>query len=1299
MRFLNERRAPRHTGNYFKPNAYLVSPSERRIPCMGNRQSAVEMSRNKSIIRSSSSGSYPYPRTHTTLMVIPSNRPPPPPQPVKMFTGVRRRPPLNRACPPIPESKSNESIMSHASKVSEQQKAGTSTETTADLVIENRNVVDVLHRLDANSNNIVSTSSVPSSRKSKEKKAKMSSTPRSPLMSMANSVKSKLTKITHLGRSSESSSSSNIKTSQSFSGIRQPKQVPKRIDQNANRVIKSSSMEVPSTSKVCIPQDPTPLVDDKIEEISEAGLISRSEMAPPKPMEHVCVKLEEDVLVVTKEFDERYPGQKRSASPDPPAVEESQTMSELEQIPSETVVETISEELDNNANQKTPGPVRRVIKETTTTTVTTTSYSESSPVPIIEKMEVVEKQESILVPESHPDTAAIHVDVPASVHIPEAVFSPKKERFVSPERYVLLVKTPEALRKHRTLTIGEKDPADVKPEEEIQYTKMETVKFKEIKEKVKYEEPVPKEKFILTVKTPEAIRRHHTFTIRDKSPEEMRITKSQSDVHVSKKLVKQTSEPERKTVEKNIFEDKEDVVPEPKFVIVMKTPECLRRHHTFTIGDRPKSPDYPYIEEGEITEPIATIGPPADRRKKEEEKEKKKKEWEEYEKPPPEKYILTTTTPLAIRKYQTFVVEAKEEKAIPQSMSADAVMMTKKGKVQRSESTDSKKHSYLRRLQFELFRGRSRERKTEKQEKRQKSLDERKPESTQKYILSTTTPIMMRKYQTFAIVDGKPKDGELANLQSIESSYQKQVQKDMSFEEEKTTSPAKTSDFYSITATTPLTKRKVVVEETVTSSVHQLSLDEAVGSPTKKPISPEPRHLFVMGGRRSTTPQEERKVEKLHEPPRNLKLDTDRSQSDNAELLEERKSTMSGDLTSPEEDIPMDTNLTPTTEDVMEAVIISRRIEGLMTSPIEEEPEGVTSSIRDLSIKSLEKKRNSDSERPAPVFTPPSPPKDKPFPVMTVPKSTSTSSSDSAHPMTSSSSSSRIKPTQLPIKKTIQVVDPMHIVELKPEQKSKKEALASKSLRNAGKMLTPSFLRKEKKGPKKSLYPKTTSNGRQHISEKLERKAPLAEGESSVVANSPLVENLPVTFEKWSNKSPRLSVKHFSETIIEEGLDANTNAMSPQLEHRVIPSSHQQDNAGLIDDDILDQPMLVGDTFSHSSSIDCISAHQRMNESIISIDRSIAQNESRSSNQATQNNVNRNTFNESNLDRQIDAGRSEVQDIKTQLQKLNRLVNEMGVSGWEEELTRLRRENEQLRRELAERDATIAALQSQTVSS
>uniref|UniRef100_A0A8R1DYI5 Uncharacterized protein n=1 Tax=Caenorhabditis japonica TaxID=281687 RepID=A0A8R1DYI5_CAEJA len=1318
MRFLNERRAPRaHAFNYFKPPpnvSIVVQPSDRSIPCMGSRQSsAVEMSRNKSIIRSSSSGSYPYPRTHTTLMVIPSNRPPPPPQPVKMFTGVRRRPPLNRACPPIPESKSNESIMSHASRVSEQQKATTATTSDnnpTDLVIENRNVVDVLHRLDTNSN-------VAPRNPTKESKKKMSTTPRSPLMSMANSVRSKLTKITHLARSSsQEARETKIKSSQSFSGIRQPKQVPKRIDQNANRVIKSSSMEVPSTSKVCIPQDPTPLVDDKIEEISEAGLISISEMAPPKPKEHVCIKLEEDVLVVTKEFDDLYPGQKRSASPDPPLVTESQTMSELEQLPSETVTTDETTEYDNSGTQR-PGVVRTVTE--TTTTVTTTSFSPASEPAIQEEKEEEEVQKDdveLVIPSSVPSESQLKEEVVVKEEKTQDIVQEtvkKTERVTSPERYVLLVKTPEALHKHRTLTIGEKEPEiDQKPaqeEEEIQYSKLETVRFKEVKEikhKVIPEETPPPEKFVLTVKTPEALRRHHTFTIRDKSPEEIKIHKSQSDVHVSKKLVKQKSEPERKTVELVEKEKiEENTVPQTKYVMVMKTPECLRRHHTFTIGDRPKSPDYPFIEEGEITEPIATIGPPADRRRKEEAKERKRKEWEEYEKPK-EKFILTTTTPIASRKYQTFVVEAKENKneenTLPQSMSADAVMTTtKRGKVQRSESTDSKKHSYLRRLQFELFRGRSRERKSEKQEKRQKSLDERKPESTQKYVLSTTTPIVMRKYQTFAIIDGKSNSNKpTRNLEEIASAYRR---KD-SFDEEKTTSPVRPSDFYSITATTPVAKRRVVVEENVTSSILPLTLDEA--SPSRKPVSPEPRHLFVMGGRRSTTPKEERSIERLPEPPRNLKLEstTDRSQSDKAELLEERKSTMSGDLTSPEEDIPMDTNLTPTTEDVMEAVIISRRIEGLMTSPIEEEPEGITSSIRDLSTKSSDK----DSERPAPVFTPPSPPKEKPFPVMSVPKSTSTSSSDSAAHITSSSGSSKTtKPTQLPIKKVIQEVNPMHIVELKPEHhKSKKEALASKSLRNAGKMLTPSFLRKNKKAPKKPLYAKTTSTGRQHISEKIERIAPLAEGESSVVANSPLVENLPITFEKWSNKSPRLSVKHFSETIVEEGLDANANAISPHLEHRVIPTSHDAvlaDNTELFDDDILDQPMLVGDTFSHSSSIDCISAHQKMNESIISIDRSLAQNESRSSNQGTaqhhQNVVNRNSYIDSNLDKQIDAGRSEVQDIKSQLQKLNRLVNEMGVCEWEEELTRLRRENEQLRREVAERDATIAALQSQTVSS
>ncbi|CAB3406151.1 unnamed protein product [Caenorhabditis bovis] len=1225
--------------------------------------------RNKSVIRSSSTGSYPYPRTHTTLMVIPSTRPPPPPQPTKVFVGARRRPPLNRACPPIPESKSNESIMSHASRISEKQKeqAKEEEEEANDLVIENRSAVDSLLRLDANSNINSNCSIVAKSLKIEKKK--MSSAPRSPLMSVAHSVKSKFSKITHLGRNSSESSSSAIKTSQSFSGVRQPKTIPKRIDQNANRVIKSSSMDVsqPSTSKVSIPQDPTPLIDDKIEEVSETGLIHKSELAPSKPMEHVCVKLEEDVLVVTKEFDEKYPGQKRSVSPDPPIfedvsvkVDEPVNVEVVEQAAKETVVM-----FDANANPKTPGPTRRV---------------------------------------------------------------------TSPDRFVLTVKTPEALRKHKTLIIEER-PAD----QEIQCVTMKTVKVKEIKVKEEvYEEPTPPEKFILKVKTPEALRRHHTFTIRDKSPEQIeeerksRIAKSHSDVHVSKKakkLVKQKSEPEKfvsperfiltvKTPEalrkhKTLVIGEKEAVPEPivhtevqeeevtkkaekkikrsesakvdeirdqenptKFVMIMKTPEALRRHHTFTVGDRPKSPDYPYIEEGEITEPIATVGPPAERKRKEEAKEAKRKEWENYDKPPEKKFILTTTTPITLRKYQTFVVEPKDEKKVATSTSADAVTMTtkKNKKIERSESTDSKKHSYLRRLQFELFRGRSRERGSERKEKRQKSLDERKPQSTQKYVLSTTTPIMMRKYQTFSIVDTKAEAPENTNLESIAAAYRKEK----SFDDEKTTSPVKTSDFYSITATTPLAKRRSPPQEE----------DRASFSPhSRKELSPEPRKLFVMGGRRSTTPNDERKP---MEPPRNLNLD--RSQSDNAEQLEEQKSTMSGDLTSPEEEIPMDTNLTPTTDEVH---VISRKIEGLMASPIEEEPEGLTSSIRDVSIKD-----EVPQQRAAPVFTPPTPPKEQ-FP-FTMTKSTSTSSAEST---------SRAKPTQLPIMRAIPVIDPMHIVELKPDEHKKsgkkesshKSQIASKSLRNAGKMLTPSFLRKDRKASKKKVYLKTTTTGREHISEKIDRRAPLAEGESSVVANSPLVENLPITYEKWSTKSPRPE-KRFSETIPEEttvvgsGVDANANSLqSPQHVHHIqLQKQQQQHDTGLIDDDILDQPMLVGDSFSHSSSIDCLSIHQKMNESIMSIDRSLT-HDSRSANNRDRQNSNINHC--QNYTRQIDVGLSDIADVKTQLQNLNKIVNELGIDSWEEEIIRLRRENEQLRRQLAEKDATIAALQSQTISS
>ncbi|CAD6196755.1 unnamed protein product [Caenorhabditis auriculariae] len=1177
---------------------------------------------NKSVIRSTG-GSYPYPRTHTTMMVVPSTRPiAPEDRPPKHNILIRRRPPLNRAIPPIPESKSNESIMSHASRVSEKQNHRKLSEepTTGDLVIENRNVVDMLNRLD-NAANIPRTKKTMSS-------ATSTSTPRSPLMSVAHSVKNKLTRITHLGKSTtegsripSTSSTSNIKTSQSFSGIRPPKSVPKRIDQNANRVIKSSSMDVPkqdqipSTSKVSLPQNPKPL-DDKIEEVSEAGLIQATELAKPRE-EHVCVKLEEDVLVVMKEFEEKYPGQKRSVSPDPPLFIVSETTTKVPTVPD--IIETRKEEvkiMDQNANPKTPGVTRKVFTTTTTTTETSRSCRPSMGEFLLERTREIEGGEL----KQHCDKDV----APASQLERQVNAEPKKvqlnEEAKPKEKFVLCVRTPEALRRHHTFAIQDRPKTETKitkSHSDVHVSKRKLVKQKSVPET--FTSP---ERYILTIKTPEALRKHNVVTIGEKVVVEEPV--------VEKKKV---------TIEEKALEPVPKKMDRERFVLVLKTPEALRRHHTFTVGDRLPSPDYPYIEEGELTEPIATIGPPAERRRKEEKKEMKRREWEESQKPV-EKYVMTTTTPLAMRKFQTFVVEPKENK-ISTSVSADAVVSDRR--VKRSESTDSKKHAFLRRLQFDLFRGRSRTRDGDKT-RRQQSLDERKPPSAQKYVLSTPTPVMMRKYQTFAVTEPKKTEDVVAE---ITSAYKT--------EEKETTSPVKVQDFYSITATTPVTKRKTPTE--------------------LKTPSPEPRNLFVMGGRKS--PREEKKSEKNKQllDPESPNL----SRSDVAERLERKSSFVSGDLTSPEEEIPMDTNMTPTTEEVDEP-IISRHIthDVVLASPIVEENENVSVSIQS-SVQRVEVEA-----KPPPVFTPPSPPKER------------------YSPLTSPETSSRTlkAPTQLNVKKMEAPTPTMmkkKADEKKtpaPTQKKEKERtpIASKSLRSAGKMFTNSFLRKEKKA---TVTPKSNVPTRSQMQLNVRnRRAPLAEFESTVVANSPAVENHPITFEKW-NKSPRNPRQRFSETIAEESTDANANCF-----HR--ESAHPHD-PGLIDDEILDQPMLVGDTFSHSSSMDCISTTQRIDASIVSIDRSASgvgvvtngPSEPRSRQDDNHNGRSSHSLTAAEARNQkIDASIDEVEGIRVKLQMLQAIVNDSGLSEWETEMETLRRENARLKRELAERDAVIAALRS-----
>uniref|UniRef100_A0A0R3S609 Flocculation protein FLO11-like n=1 Tax=Elaeophora elaphi TaxID=1147741 RepID=A0A0R3S609_9BILA len=182
----------------------------------------------------SSSQSYPYPRTHT-LLVVPPSRPIMESNVEK--THAKMRPPLNRTIPPIPESKSNDSIITHISEkrienhvesepstsrtlrepscvkcigglvasftAKELQMSSQKTESDGSLVIENT----MAHSLVAKTAVIIS-----------HRNRRSDDVPRSPLMSVAHSVRSKLTKLGN--RFSRSDGNQNIRTSTSLSSMR-----------------------------------------------------------------------------------------------------------------------------------------------------------------------------------------------------------------------------------------------------------------------------------------------------------------------------------------------------------------------------------------------------------------------------------------------------------------------------------------------------------------------------------------------------------------------------------------------------------------------------------------------------------------------------------------------------------------------------------------------------------------------------------------------------------------------------------------------------------------------------------------------------------------------------------------------------------------------------------------------------------------------------------------------------------------------------------------------------------------------
>ncbi|EYC12518.1 hypothetical protein Y032_0047g1526 [Ancylostoma ceylanicum] len=581
------------------------------------------------------------------------------------------------------------------------------------------------------------------------------------------------------------------------------------------------------------------------------------------------------------------------------------------------------------------------------------------------------------------------------------------------------------------------------------------------------------------------------------------------------------------------------------------------------------------------------------------------------------------------------LLSADAQQAVSMTLSADVLVVTKEAL--------ATPHTKKKQLEREL----------EEAREESEPLDDR----NEKFVLTTSTPLAMRKFQTFMIEDKKPaeqpvKSHTVGNFDAIAN-----LEREAEITEE---APLKTSDMYVLTTMTPLPQRKERASE---SHLERIAREKSRSTSR----SPEKGGLFIMGNRSSrsyyhvaekeaTAEKEAESVKCAVVQPQRAALGLEsprkeRSQSDNAEPIERKASCSSGEMTSPEEEIPMDTHLTPTEEDKEDALIIRPiRRPPEVTSPIAEEPE-VSASLdvhepqRAESTKVREVPGYGEMETRPPVFRPPSPPKEMYKPI-TSSRSTSplrrkesSEKSDLTAPAADGKSRARLtvrsKSEDRKDKKAEEKERERSKKGKREERERDKERLPKspkmpitasilRSLRSAGKMLAPSFFRKgESKIPKSSkptASPPTmaVTKPRMSLPFRNGRRAPLAEFESLVVEDSPAVENHPLTFEKWNN-SPRGKRRHsahvngFSEPIVEES-DGNGNVSAPvasRVECVMSPAiARHEPDRGLIDDEILDQPMLVGDTFSHSESIDCLSAVRRMEfeaekATLISIDRSL----------------------------------------------------------------------------------------------
>ncbi|GMT22476.1 hypothetical protein PFISCL1PPCAC_13773 [Pristionchus fissidentatus] len=232
------------------------------------------------------------------------------------------------------------------------------------------------------------------------------------------------------------------------------------------------------------------------------------------------------------------------------------------------------------------------------------------------------------------------------------------------------------------------------------------------------------------------------------------------------------------------------------------------------------------------------------------------------------------------------------------------------------------------------------------------------------------------------------------------------------------------------------------------------------------------------------------------------------------------------------------------------------------------------------------------------------------------------------------------------------------------------------------------------------------------------RFAPLAELESSVVENSPAVEIAP---GKWSKPSPKILRRNsecsVKDLIKEAGRQEVYLALRGDDNGNVTASPRigtVEEQKGLIDDEILDQPMLMGDSFPTSESMDRIRLSQQLDASQIGIDLvpldrndNYRSRQSRSehsqhshytqpspSNPHLPNPFTAAALKKDEQEKIINEGLSEVDDLKSQLVALKHLIQHEDKFE-ETSITDLVRENDALRRQLMEKDSVINMLRNQ----